>query len=99
MAKYTNEEYQNMKYRQVEAMYRKGLSIEEIMRCSGLTNLSVLDLTCGRLGSGNRAFSFCPREICNGYYETKTYILKEELKNERNSKGCINKYEYTASVR
>jgi hypothetical protein len=45
MAKYTNEEYQNMKYRQVEAMYRKGLSIEEIMRCSGLTNLSVLDLT------------------------------------------------------
>ena len=37
MAKYTNEEYQNMKYRQVEAMYRKGLSIKEIMRCSGLT--------------------------------------------------------------
>lgn len=45
MAKYTNEEYQNMKYRQVEAMYRKGLSIEEIMRRSGLTKLSVLDLT------------------------------------------------------
>lgn len=45
MAKYTNEEYQNMKYRQVEAMYHKGLSIEEIMRCSGLTKLSVLDLT------------------------------------------------------
>lgn len=34
-----------MKYRQVEAMYRKGLSIEEIMRRSGLTKLSVLDLT------------------------------------------------------
>lgn len=34
-----------MKYRQVEAMYRKGLSIKEIMRCSGLTKLSVLDLT------------------------------------------------------
>lgn len=45
MAKYTNEEYQNMKYRQVEAMYRKGLSIKKIMRCSGLTKLSVLDLT------------------------------------------------------
>ena len=45
MAKYTNEEYQNMKYRQVEAMHRKGLSIKEIMRCSGLTKLSVLDLT------------------------------------------------------
>lgn len=45
MAKYTNEEYQNMKYRQVEAMYRKGLSIKEIMRCSGLTELSVLDST------------------------------------------------------
>lgn len=45
MAKYTNEEYQNMKYRQVEAMYRKGLSIEEIIMCSGLTKLSVLDLT------------------------------------------------------
>lgn len=45
MAKYTNEEYQNMKYRQVEAMYRKGLSIEEIIRCSGLTKLSVLELT------------------------------------------------------
>lgn len=45
MAKYTNEEYQNMKYRQVEAMYRKGLNIEEIMRCSGLTKLSVFDLT------------------------------------------------------
>lgn len=34
-----------MKYRQVEAMYRKGLSIEEIMRCSRLTKLSVLDFT------------------------------------------------------
>ena len=45
MAKYTNEEWLDRKYRQIEALYRKGFNIDEIVRCSGLTRLAVLDIT------------------------------------------------------
>lgn len=45
MAKYTNEERLDRKYRQIDALYRKGFNIDEIVRCSGLTRLAVLDIT------------------------------------------------------
>ena len=45
MAKYTNEERLDRKYRQIEALYRKGFNIDEIVRCSGLTRLAVVDIT------------------------------------------------------
>lgn len=45
MAKYTNEEWLDRKYRQVEALYRKDFGIDEIVRCTGLTRLAVLDIT------------------------------------------------------